>query len=236
MRAISEEIVHVNGHPKKIIIFLHGYIDNCEGLNKRIVSLLNKMDDVAIHLPEAPVECEIYSGKRQWYSMHDFDPNDDRKTVPTLDECTEIYAKMSKGFDCSYRVLSEYIENCLNEYQLDAKDVILCGFSQGAMVAIYTALMQEEKIGGCISFSGIITPHTFLQKHTQSKPDMLLIHGNADNLVRFEAQRFTKEQLTKIGCNVQTYVVPEGQHRVSEDGLLQATNFIKQRTTKKLAI
>ena len=230
MRAISEEIVHVNGHPKKIIIFLHGYIDNCEGLNKRIVSLLNKMDDVAIHLPEAPVECEIYSGKRQWYSMHDFDPNDDRKTVPTLDECTEIYAKMSKGFDCSYRVLSEYIENCLNEYQLDAKDVILCGFSQGAMLALYTALRYPEEIGGCVSFSGILATPDYFYKHNHRTPPFLLIHGDADNLVRYGVLEYTKNHLEKLGTEVETYTVKDGLHAITEDGLHQAEAFIYKHT------
>ena len=133
-------------------------------------------------------------------------------------------------------LIHNYIQNCLYEYGLESKDLYLCGFSQGAMVAIYTALMQEESIGGCISFSGIITPHTFLSKRAKSKPDMFLIHGDADNLVRFDAQKFTKEQLEKIGCSVQTYTVPQGQHRVSSDGLLQAASFINQRTTKKLAI
>ena len=128
------------------------------------------------------------------------------------------------------------LQNCLYDYGLESKDLYLCGFSHGAMVAIYTALMQEENIGGCISFSGIITPHTFLSKHALSRPNTLLIHGEADNLVRFEAQKFTKEQLEKIGCSVQTYVVTDGQHRVTSDGLLQTASFINQRTTKKLAI
>ena len=233
---IEEEIVHVDGHPEKLIIFLHGYLDSAPSLDRRLAPLLDNLSNVAVHVPQAPEICEILENKRQWYSMHRFDPDDARRFVPTMDECIKIYDRMGLGLNEAFSYFNPYVQNCLNEYGLKNQDLYICGFSQGAMVAIYTALMQEEKIGGCISFSGIITPHTFLQKHTQSKPDMLLIHGNADNLVRFEAQRFTKEQLTKIGCNVQTYVVPEGQHRVSEDGLLQATNFIKQRTTKKLAI
>ena len=61
------------------------------------------MENVAIHMPEAPVKCEIYQGKRQWYSMHRFDPDDERKTVATLEECTDIYARMGRGFDESYQ-------------------------------------------------------------------------------------------------------------------------------------
>ena len=162
---ISEEVVHVKGYPQKLIIFLHGYIDNCEGLNRRIVPFLNELNNVAIHLPEAPITCEIYNGKRQWYSMHDFDPDDARKTVPTLEECTDIYAKMGRGFNYAYNYLERYIANILCEYQLEPKDLFLCGFSQGAMLALYSALRYPDKIGGCVSFSGILAVPDYFKKH-----------------------------------------------------------------------
>ena len=228
MVAVNEEIVHVKGFPKKLIIFLHGYIDNCEGLNHRIVHLLNDLNDVAIHLPEAPVDCEIYENKRQWYSMHRFDPDDARKTVPTLEECTQIYAKMGKGFDESYHYLADYIDTCLNEYQLEAKDLILCGFSQGAMLALYTALRYPEKIAACVSFSGILATPDYFYHHTHQNPPCLLIHGNEDNLVRYGVLEYTKNHLTNLGCQVETYTVDKGQHRITEDGLREAEKFIRK--------
>ena len=116
----------------------------------------------------------------------------------TLQECVAIYDRMGLGLNEAFSYLNPYIQNCLNDYGLENKYLYICGFSQGAMVAIYTSLMQEDTIGGCISFSGIITPHTFLNKHAKTHPDTLLIHGSSDNLVRFEAQKFTKEQLENI--------------------------------------
>lgn len=226
MAAVSEEIVHVKGYPEKLIIFLHGYIDNCESLNRRIISFLSNMNNVAIHLPEAPISCEVYEKRRQWYSMHRFDPDDARKTVPTLKECTDIYASMGRGFDESYHYLSEYIDNCLNEYQLEAKDLVLCGFSQGAMLALYTALRYPETIGGCVGFSGILAVPDYFYKHDCRKPPFLLIHGDADNLVRYGVMEYTAEHLQKLGCPVEKYTVPGGQHRITEDGLRQAEKFI----------
>lgn len=228
MTAINEEIVHVKGFPKKLIIFLHGYIDNCESLNNRIVPFLNDMQDVAIHLPEAPLDCEIYERKRQWFSMHRFDPEDARKFVPTLQECTDIYASMTKGYEESYRYLSDYIDLCLNEYQLGAKDLFLCGFSQGAMLAIYTALHYPEKIGGCVSFSGILATPDYFKKHKHQTPPFLLIHGNEDNLVRYGVLSYSQEHLEHLGCDVETYTVNGGQHRITEDGLIEAEKFIQK--------
>ena len=230
MTAISEEIVHVNGYPQKLIIFLHGYIDNCEGLNRRIMPFFYNLDNIALHMPEAPITCAVYEHKRQWFSMHRFDPDDSRKTVPTLKECTDIYASMGRGFDESYNYLTDYIETSMNEYQLDAKDVFLCGFSQGAMLAIYTALRYPEKFGGCISFSGILATPNYFYKHKHQTPPILLVHGDEDNLVRYGVLEYTREHLLELGCEVSTYTVKNGQHRITPDGLKQAEEFIKKHS------
>ena len=226
LNAINEEIVYVNGQPRKLIIFLHGYIDSADYLEGKLQNFIKAFDNTAIHLPQAPICCEILEDKRQWYSMHRFDPDDERKTVPSMEECIAIYDKMTLGLEESFSYLNDYIEQCLNEYQLEDKDLYLCGFSQGAMLAIYTALMREHQIGGCVSFSGIMAGHKFLMKHAQSKPDILLIHGDADNLVRFEAMSFTEKELKKLGIKVETCKVNAGQHRISEEGLEAAVDFI----------
>ena len=64
---------------------------------------------------------------------------------------------------------------------------------------------------------------------------MLLIHGTADNLVRFGVRDDTAEKLRRYGCSVETYTVPEGQHRITEDGLIKAREFINRRFTEKAA-
>lgn len=155
---ITEEIVHIKGYPKRLVVFLHGYIDSSEATDKSIAPLIERLDDVAVHVPQSPFTCEIHPNKRQWYSMHRFDPNDDRKTVPTLEECVAYYDRMSPGYREAFDYINPYIDRCLDEYQLEDRDLYLCGFSQGAMLAIYISLMRERKIGGCISFSGILRP------------------------------------------------------------------------------
>ena len=228
MLEITEEIAHIQGIPKKLIVFLHGYIDSDTALERVIRSFTSKLKNEALHIPQAPLVCELHEHKRQWYSMHRFDPNDDRKTVPSMAECSEFYNKMQRGFAEANAYLRPYIENQLNEYQLEEKDLYLCGFSQGAMLALYTSLMMEKKIGGCVSFSGILAPSCYVEKHIKSRPKTLLIHGDADNLVRFEAMSFTKEKLEALGVPVTTYVVKKGQHRITEDGLRKALEFIEQ--------
>ena len=113
---ITEEIVHIKGYPKRLVVFLHGYIDSSEATDKSIAPLIERLDDVAVHVPQSPFTCEIHPNKRQWYSMHRFDPNDDRKTVPTLEECVAYYDRMSPGYSEAFDYINPYIDLCLDEY------------------------------------------------------------------------------------------------------------------------
>ena len=229
---IREEIAHIKGYPEKLIIFLHGYIDSATSLERKIQPLLDGLDNCAIHLPQAPIICEIHENKRQWYSMHQFDPEDDRRRVESFAECETIYNKMSPGLNHAANYLNFYIDQCLSEYGLEDKDLVLCGFSQGAMMALHLALTRK-KMGACISFSGILAGRGYLEKHHVSTPDTLLIHGNADNLVRFEALDFTRKQLEKMGANVEDKIIENGLHQITPEGLLAAAEFINRKLLHK---
>lgn len=226
---IIEEIAYIKGHPKKLIVFLHGYIDSFEYVDSKIAQYVPDGIDVAVHIPKSPFVSEVYDKKFQWYSMHRFDPNDDRKTVETLEQAVEIYSKMKPAIMQSAIMIEDYIENLLNEYGLQKKDLFICGYSQGATMAIYLALMSEEKIAGCVSFSGIMAPVQYLLENHKSSPEFLLIHGDMDNQVRFEAMEFTQQKLVQMGCKVKTHRILGGLHRIDEKGIIESIRFVKKR-------
>lgn len=226
---IQEEIVHVRGIPKKLIIFLHGYLDDCASLDGKLKPFLDNLDDFALHIPQAPSKCEVGKGMRQWYSMYRFDPHYERRDVKTFDDFVRYYDRMALGLSETYQYLLPYIEQTLAEYNLGYEDLVLCGFSQGAMVAIYTALMGPARISGLVSFSGILAGHGYLLKHAQNRPDTLLIHGNSDKSLRPEALNFTQKQLEQLGCRVQTCILNHGDHELSTEALQTASKFICRR-------
>ena len=57
---ITEEIVHVNGIPKKLVVLLHGYQDSAEYIDRKATPL-QEIDNIAIHIPQSPVFCEVDS-------------------------------------------------------------------------------------------------------------------------------------------------------------------------------
>lgn len=226
---IGEEIVHVNGIPKKAVVFLHGYQDCAEHIERR-TEKLQTLADTAFHIPQAPFLNEVDALKRQWYSIHQFDPDDKRRITASWDEFIELYNRMTVGLETANHYILEYIDNLLNEYGLAYEDLFLGGFSQGAMCAVYSGLMCPHKIAGVISFSGILAAQGYIKQHYRSRPDFLLIHGNADNAVRFEALQFTKEQLEKLGCHAQAVTVENAGHKITQEAVDAAYSFIKTKS------
>ncbi len=223
---IREEIVHINGIPKKLVVFLHGYFDDADAIDNRLCDFAKHLPDCAIHIPQAPFMCEVDEHFRQWYSMYRFDPEYKRKTAPDMDKFVSYYNKMSLGLAETFNYLHPYLEQTLSEYSLGYEDLFLCGFSQGAMSAIYTALMLPQKIGGLVSLSGIIAGYEYLQKNAQSCPDTLLLHGTDDKLLRSESLAFTANKLRKIGCKVTSHNIKGGGHQVSPQSVSYVVKFI----------
>ncbi len=225
---ITEEIVQIKGIPQKLIVFLHGYIHNAEAMEHKLGYLYEHLDNYAVHVPQSPDMCEIHEEKRQWYSMHRFDPDDLRRSVPTIEECAKYYDRMTLGLQHAFNAVVPYMEQTMQEYGLSYSDTTLCGFSQGAMVALYTGLMAPEKLANVISFSGILAGRKYIQSHVKNTPDILLIHGTEDDFVRFSAMEYTQNELQNLGCRTQTAIIPNGKHSVTDESLQKAVDYLKQ--------
>lgn len=222
---INEEIVHINGIPKRLVVFLHGYQDCAGHINHKCVKLQD-LPDTALHIPDSPLISEIDNTTRQWFSIRQFDPNDARRDTPSWEEFVELYNKMTIGLESAYQNIMEYIDNLLSEYQLSYSDLFLCGFSQGAMCAMYFGLMCPYKIGGVISFGGILAAQGYIENHYMNKPDVLLLHGQDDEKIRIGALEFTAENLKKLGCKTQSYSFADTAHRITDEEIDIAKNFI----------
>ncbi|MCQ2741025.1 MAG: alpha/beta hydrolase [Alphaproteobacteria bacterium] len=225
---ITEEIAHINGIPKKLIVFLHGYQDCAEHIDRK-TELFRNIPDVAFHIPQSPFFSEIDPVKRQWFSLHQYDPNDERRRTAFWDDYVGFYNRMTLGLAEANSHISEYIDNLLGEYGLGYEDVFLCGFSQGSMCAAYSGLMCPYKMGGVVCFSGILAAQGFIINHYKSRPDFLLVHGTQDDKVRFDAMSFSEQNLKKLQCHVETLEVQNGMHKIVPEGVEAAIRFIQTR-------
>ena len=69
------------------------------------------------------------------------------------------------------------------KYNLDKSNICISGFSQGCMMSINVGLCSNEKFNSIIGFSGKIIDKKNLSLRIKSKTNILLIHGDSDQIV-----------------------------------------------------
>ncbi|MDP3936386.1 MAG: phospholipase, partial [Alphaproteobacteria bacterium] len=109
---------------------------------------------------------------------------------------------------------------------LDYKNVILLGFSQGAMLAKHLALTRLNLCRVVAAYSGklIGVPEVL----SGEKVPMILIHGDDDLVIPVEAMVESYHLLKELGVPVDAYRMAELAHGINQAGLELGHRFIKE--------
>ncbi|MDQ6950093.1 MAG: dienelactone hydrolase family protein [Mariprofundales bacterium] len=106
--------------------------------------------------------------------------------------------------------------------------VILAGFSQGAVMALYCGMRQSPTIGGIIALSGYLAlPIPQRNHHTMP---IFAGHGIEDTLVPIKLGDSAQQQLTAAGYSVDWHSWPMG-HAVCPEEIAMVGNWIRGRLT-----
>ncbi len=200
-------------NPKYLVIFLHGYGANGENL----IELSHQFKKL---LPEAhfisPNACCPWDGgfphSYQWFSL-----NQDL----TLDGKYEEIKNANQ-------ILGKFIHAQLDRFKLEPKNLFLIGFSQGAMMAIYQGLIMPKKAAGIIAFSGKLVLPQEIGEKIISKPEICLVHGQADSVVPFVHFEESKKILTREEVPFEAHAIPALDHSIDMAGIIAAQEFIKK--------
>jgi phospholipase/carboxylesterase len=178
--------------------------------------------------PESTEVCEKNPQKKQWYSLRRFDPDDQRRNPAlSLGQLTEIY----RHYGPLIRPVADDLNNLIDSVQRETgildSNTAVAGFSQGAMLACFTALTRRGFDGKCLMFAGVVAGADELEKEVRSAPKTYLFHGQDDTSVNFKTMEFSKNWLTDhlIETKAQSYA--ELAHRMREDELADAVKILK---------
>lgn len=196
-----------SGVVRRIVVLLHGYgADNA--LFKDIGEFFaENISDAVIHIPNGLEECESGVGGRQWF--------------PLEGGVNYWQSEMSKA---SIR-FNIYLDNLLVKYQLKDEDLILSGFSQGAMMSLQCGL--ERHVKAIIGFSGTLVDSSVLDKIT-SVPNVLLIHGDADAVLPVASVYEAADAFKNRDFSVKLAIIPRLEHYIDVRALDAAKAFIKE--------
>ena len=213
--------------PQNLVIFLHGYNGNPADHQYAIDWLKQYLQQSILIVPEAPEICDKNPQKKQWFGMLKYDAAN-RRSQPetTVAEIMDIYNAAAPEIASRAQMLNQFISDLQQQFNIDNAHTYLIGFSQGAMLTVWTALTRPQKIAGGFVLSGLIAAEETLADKVESQPPLYLYHGQDDMKVQYKTLDFSAQwlQQRQIPLKVQTYT--DLAHRINEAEIKSIADII----------
>lgn len=203
------------GTGKQIVVFLHGYGANGQDLLGLADPLKEHMPGTVFVAPDAPEQSVGNPMGYQWFP------------IPWLDGSSEEEAATS--MQNAVADLNAYLDQVLADEGLSADRMILFGFSQGTMMSLHVAPRRAETVAGVVGFSGRLLEPELLQDEVVSRPPVLLVHGDQDEMVPPASLPEAAEALQGAGFDVFAHIMKGTGHGIAPDGLSVALAFMRER-------
>ena len=113
-------------------------------------------------------------------------------------------------------------------FGVPAESVFLVGFSQGAVMALETALKYPTRLGGVVALSGYLAApeRLAIERHkANARLPVFLSHGTQDETLPVDFGRQTEAALLSHGYSVEYHEYPNG-HRISSSGVRDIRAFL----------
>ena len=202
---MDEIILKSEAITKQILFLFHGYGANKDDLLPVGDELKQSLPNTEIRLKNGIESCDGGFG-RQWF--------------PLRGEDIQIW---SKDFENNAPEIMKYIDSVINEKNLSYRDVILAGFSQGAMISLSLGLRLNVK--AVIAFSGLLLSPPISGNNINTK--VLLTHGALDDVIPISAMHLAEEALQNLGVDVKTVSSANVAHGIDNYILSRTVDFLK---------
>ncbi len=204
-----------SGRATSALVFLHGYGADGNDLLGLAEPLAPHLPETAFHAPDAPEPCAGNPFGRQWFP------------IPWLDGSSE--AQAAAGLAAAAADLDAFLDGVLTAEGIAPARLFLFGFSQGAMMALHVAPRRAGGVGGIVACSGRLLVPERLAAEAVSRPPVLLMHGDQDQMVPFEDMGKAGRALDAAGFEVLAHVMRGTGHGIAPDGLGAALAFVRDR-------
>lgn len=205
-----------SGDADSLVIFLHGYGADGGDLLGLADPLAPHLPDTAFVAPDAPERSTMNPMGFQWFP------------IPWIDGSSEDQAE--QGMLRAVDDLNAFLDRMMAEEGLTPDRVALVGFSQGTMLSLHVAPRRDAALAGVVAFSGrLLAPET-LAEEVRVRPPVLLIHGDADDVVPPASLPEAAEALEQAGwTELYAHVMKGTGHGIAPDGLSVALAFLRDR-------
>ena len=122
------------------------------------------------------------------------------------------------------------LDALLVDEDLLPEQMVLFGFSQGTMMSLHVAPRREDPLAGIVAFSGRLLQPEVLPDETISRMPVLLVHGDADDVVPVQSLPQAAQALQDAGfTDVFAHIMKGTAHGIAPDGLSVALAFMRDK-------
>lgn len=206
----------ISGTTRSAVVFLHGYGANGADLLGLADPLAEHLPDTLFLAPDAPESIPGMPMGLQWFP------------IPWIDGSSE--EESERGLQAAAEDLNAFLDAVMVDEDLLPEQVVLFGFSQGTMMALHVAPRREDEVAGIVAFSGRLLAPELLGDEVQSKPPILLVHGDQDDVVPVQSLPQAAEALQNAGfTDVYAHIMKGTAHGIAPDGLSVALAFMRDK-------
>jgi len=202
-----------SGKATSVVVFLHGYGADGADLLGLAEPLAPHLPGTAFVAPNAPEVSLLNPGGFQWFP------------VPWIDGSSQEASETAMA--AAAGDLNAYLDGVLAAEGIAPERMILFGFSQGTMMSLHVAPRRARPVAGIVGFSGRLLQPDLLADATVSRPPVLLIHGDRDDVVPPASLPEAANALTGAGFQVYAHVMKGTGHGIAPDGLSVALSFMR---------
>ena len=201
------------GPAERLIILLHGYGADGNDLLGLAPYWQRVLPRTAFASPHAPERCDSGGPGFQWFGLGG------RADGVRL-----------AGVRKAAPVLDHFIDQELARHKLTEDRLALVGFSQGTMMALHVGLRRRRPPAAILGFSGMLVgPETLeaeMPPAPSPRPPVLLVHGDADDMLPVQMLFEATQGLGAAGLAVEWHISHGVGHSIDQDGLALGAQFL----------
>ena len=197
---------------KNVIILLHGYGGDGKDISMLSLNWKRHLPNTIFICPNGHEKCSINPSGFQWFDL----TRDDPKYI--LDQSHKAEKK-----------LNQFISEVKKKYKIQNDKICLSGFSQGCMMSINLGLTSENEYNCVVGFSGKIIDQNDLKARKKSSTNILLIHGDTDQVVSPNFMLEAKDFLIRNNIKVESHLIENCDHQIPMESSSIALNYILKK-------
>ena len=201
-----------NREIKNAIILLHGYGGDGNDISMLSLNWKRYLPNTIFICPNGHEPCPINPKGFQWFDLTNDDPN------YILEQSIKAEKK-----------LREFIYEIKDEFNLKNNKICLSGFSQGCMMCINLGLTSNQEYNCVVGFSGKIINKDDLESRKQVSTNILLIHGDSDQVVQPNFMLEAKDFFIRNKIEIETHLIKNCDHNIPIEASSIALNYILKK-------